>query len=1303
MVVDCNCVLLYGRELNINLSVALTNNILQSYSLFERTMTEQSKSRRTATLNRGYDLGRRIARIKKASTESKGIEIRNELEIPVTLSFGNPESLRSHFQQLRQEFCSITRRTVLLAEVEPFTGLGGEMKADICLHGRKIIKDDSFSKPSSTLIYQNIGELSFSADECYPLLSQHFSLLIAFVHATRKFESNFALLIIRQRYQFLKCWGWKCPEAVLNGNFLSVGQECVDQLKDSENQKWNSYGREAIHAIVEKGFLPTSLGLFILSKVGTVSITNESNPFDEIACRVTGSGTAWAAHFGGTLDFHFPDVSPFPSASASHVEAMTTDEVCKHTRRKQLDVCHLGVSSWATPSNLTTTLYGGCWRGVKVAGPVLKYSFAKDKWRRQYAAIFGSSIFIFPGEKPKPYPDPAELKDTNREFPVWVTNTAIRKAADLSSGDIVVSSKVLDPLCRPPTPFVLEFRSRLTASQLYAIGGNDDDDDVDENDTRKAKWIGPGRDVGDHHVELTLGFSSFQEMQAWEASVLYILDTQVSSPCISRPLPFWYPQKRLLSNDRDLVPFSWIEWYSARLNMNGRDLNCVTKSESLPCIPFSDVHISAETMQVPGLDVRNRFSTQQQIGQTFLSLAELAMFIYGSAFLVPSFKPRHFVVRKQHMSTEKEMYKNANRPSTSSYGLVSINAGLREQVRSHIKGSSLGDASRQALWLCISDLHPAYFVVNTDIVAPYYVPQSNPFISALTDSDLLSDLTHRFELLCKDSSTVAGRGTRAETYPLYLSSDAQLAARVTNALKGNIVHAVGEGLMVDVKYLSGLKTLQIRSTVAVHNYCALPMELMYEVPDLKNEIWQILPGEEKFAPLQAVLNGKIRFRPAVATADMGDHSPSPYIWSGSIDLDKVQRLRGAKQTEEGVVNEHNKRKTPTPLGLTYSFCCADEQGQSTNQLFSFAVHIWRRSLVSDEKAANLAQSSVNDYFTTRIGIFPSLRLENLLPFPLRVRCISREKMTVNDELAKLHSLLDTEPKLSDVDSQMVETRGIDRSAIIGERLLQPGDKQDVMKLILSNEDYKTRNQNTKIQGERDLDAVEGDVFHLIDAVAISIKVEGTDILESLPWSEVAQTPGSRVLGFGSDCRSLPIFPQYCFKKMTSDSTTVVTLPYSTTLPLHVQCERRFIGESTGFISPIESIGATSAKASQNVRARLHALACQACHIKFYVPVWGMNCCTFPLSYGVGDTKKDAAGMLLPLQRAVQHILEKRTGKEDTRNALALLGKETARSSDRLRMFSPRWLCVVQTVSETRGLLVACFSDQPMRQLVDTSS
>jgi hypothetical protein len=260
-------------------------------------------------------------------------------------------------------------------------------------------------------------------------------------------------------------------------------------------------------------------------------------------------------------------------------------------------------------------------------------------------------------------------------------------------------------------------------------------------------------------------------------------------------------------------------------------------------------------------------------------------------------------------------------------------------------------------------------------------------------------------------------------------------------------HSLGNGVIASVEYLDSVKTVRLRSNVAISNHSAFPLLLQFERPldpafksssffakwrwtqvqvqqtQILVSRMRLLPNEVCYAPLLAVIhNGSVR-----VTAISPEFSRTIDFESQTIDTLPLEHLSPYGLAQPIKLNE---LLTPLRIGSTNSSTApliqsvidaGDEDTDSSSSssstvnssltpliedvlsrtigfarmltcqgerdFFRCTAHCTKPFVVLDDKdsfAPSTVESRERDVFTCVIDLLPFLRVENLLPFTTRL-------------------------------------------------------------------------------------------------------------------------------------------------------------------------------------------------------------------------------------------------------------------------------------------------------------------------------
>jgi hypothetical protein len=199
--------------------------------------------------------------------------------------------------------------------------------------------------------------------------------------------------------------------------------------------------------------------------------------------------------------------------------------------------------------------------------------------------------------------------------------------------------------------------------------------------------------------------------------------------------------------------------------------------------------------------------------------------------------------------------------------------------------------------------------VPVDKVAVHFLPGANPF--AVHDP---------LQLVGTAMAEVSGHSSGGQSQQ---DRRKQLQGVTTAA------HRLGQGIAADVRYVDGLKSLLLRSTVAVTNMLSLPLLVQFE--DLTGRVLarrRLGPGQLCYAPLQAAASGRVRTAPMIPGYDrlvgaspdaamsyvrrqqrQSGQAQSTLTGSGH----EQQQQRDEPEGEGGAVEYGGDNKSPLPL------------------------------------------------------------------------------------------------------------------------------------------------------------------------------------------------------------------------------------------------------------------------------------------------------------------------------------------------------------------------------------------------------
>lgn len=94
------------------------------------------------------------------------------------------------------------------------------------------------------------------------------------------------------------------------------------------------------------------------------------------------------------------------------------------------------------------------------------------------------------------------------------------------------------------------------------------------------------------------------------------------------------------------------------------------------------------------------------------------------------------------------------------------------------------------------------------------------------------------------------------------------------------------GVVAEVVFDNGIKTVRVRSTVEVKNMLSVPMVLRFQSGSEVIQVSTVQPGQSLWAPLQAAAHGVLRVAPYIP----GGTTPGQYAFSfsGAINLEVEQ-------------------------------------------------------------------------------------------------------------------------------------------------------------------------------------------------------------------------------------------------------------------------------------------------------------------------------------------------------------------------------------------------------------------------------
>ena len=145
------------------------------------------------------------------------------------------------------------------------------------------------------------------------------------------------------------------------------------------------------------------------------------------------------------------------------------------------------------------------------------------------------------------------------------------------------------------------------------------------------------------------------------------------------------------------------------------------------------------------------------------------------------------------------------------------------------------------------------FTVPVDKASVHFLPGANPF--AVVDP----------VALVGSATAGMGAGIREARSSSTGTASTAFGRKQVTVKADSAAHRLGQGVVAEVRYVDGVKMLQLRSTVQVLNTVSVPLLVQFETAGGKIVARRRLgPGQHLYAPLEAAASGYVRFAPMLS-------------------------------------------------------------------------------------------------------------------------------------------------------------------------------------------------------------------------------------------------------------------------------------------------------------------------------------------------------------------------------------------------------------------------------------------------------